>query len=991
MFSREGFGLFAVLVAIISLLPGPVLAQSTSPRLPLVFLDTTYVPPTGSVINVAAGGNFQSALNAAQPGDVIQLQAGATFSGNFTLPNKSGTGWIYIQSSALASLPSEGTRVSPAQASLMPKIVSPNSASAIVTASAAHHYRFVGIEITTTWTSSSVTLFNLVTLEEPGGNSALSQVPTDIVFDRCYLHGTTAGYVRRGIALNSARTAIVDSYVSNFHDGNGDSQAIVGWSGPGPYKIVNNYLEGATENLEFGGQDPTIANLVPSDIEVRQNYLFKPLSWKPDDPSYAGRYWPVKNLFELKNAQRVLVDGNVMENNWLDAQNGFAVLFTIRNQDGTAPWSVVQDVTFTNNIVRHTGAGVNIMGFDDNFPSQQTSRILIKNNLFDDVTGGAWGGSSGRLFQLLDGTTNVVIDHNTAFQDGDFLGAFLLGGNRPHTGFVFRNNVALNNQLGLNGQGTAGNPLLTLTTYFPGATFTRNVVVGGTASLYPSTNFFPASLGNVGFVDLAGANYALAPASLYKGAGTDGKDIGADFGALNSATSCAISGVCGGVNPVPSAGSLSPTSVVAGSASFVLTVNGSNFESSSVIRWSGTDRTTTFVSGTQLQTTIPASLVAMGGSAPVTVANPPPGGGTSNSLTFTIGSSVSLAVVRAGTGSGTVTSAPSGINCGTSCSANYASGTPVTLTAAPAPGSTFTGWSGGGCSGTSTCTVTVAATTTVTATFTLKNFALTVSKAGTGSGTVTSAPAGINCGTGCAANYASGTPVTLTAAPAVGSTFAGWSGGGCSGTSTCAVTVTAATTVTATFTPSPPQFALTVIRQGSASGTVTSSPSGISCGASCTQPYASGTNVTLTASSGAGAAFKSWFGGCSGTGACVVAMTAVQSVTATFSAVYANPDPTAAVSPVRAVDIAELRAAVNTLRVQNFGLAAFTFTDPTVSGGATPVKAVHLTELRKALGDAYVQAGLAPPSYTDPTVAPGVTAIMARHLTELRNALRSLE
>ena len=256
-----------------------------------------------------------------------------------------------------------------------------------------------------------------------------------------------------------------------------------------------------------------------------------------------------------------------MENNWLDAQNGFAVLFTIRNQDGTAPWSVVQDVTFTNNIVRHTGAGVNIMGFDDNFPSQQTSRILIKNNLFDDVTGGAWGGSSGRLFQLLDGTTNVVIDHNTAFQDGDFLGAFLLGGNRPHTGFVFRNNVALNNQLGLNGQGTAGNPLLTLTTYFPGATFTRNVVVGGTASLYPSTNFFPASLGNVGFVDLAGENYALAPASLYKGAGTDGKDIGADFGALNSATSCAISGVCGGVNPVPSAGSLSPTSVVAGSAS----------------------------------------------------------------------------------------------------------------------------------------------------------------------------------------------------------------------------------------------------------------------------------------------------------------------------------------------------------------------------------------------------------------------------------------
>ena len=78
-----------------------------------------------------------------------------------------------------------------------------------------------------------------------------------------------------------------------------------------------------------------------------------------------------------------------MENNWLDAQNGFAVLFTIRNQDGTAPWSVVQDVTFTNNIVRHTGAGVNIMGFDDNFPSQQTSRILIQTHWNDHMVTGS--------------------------------------------------------------------------------------------------------------------------------------------------------------------------------------------------------------------------------------------------------------------------------------------------------------------------------------------------------------------------------------------------------------------------------------------------------------------------------------------------------------------------------------------------------------------------------------------------------------------------
>ena len=161
-----------------------------------------------------------------------------------------------------------------------------------------------------------------------------------------------------------------------------------------------------------------------------------------------------------------------------------------------------------------------------------------------------------------------------------------------------------------------------------------------------------------------------------------------------------------------------------------------------------------------------------------------------------------LAVVRAGTGSGTVTSSPAGITCGTSCSANYASGTAVTLTATPASGSTFTGWSGGGCAGTGSCTVTIIATTTVTATFGVApaSFALTVTRAGTGSGTVTSSPAGITCGTSCSGTYASGTAVTLTATPASGSTFTGWSGGGCSGTGSCTVTLSAAATVIATFT-----------------------------------------------------------------------------------------------------------------------------------------------------------------------------------------------
>ncbi|QQS47215.1 MAG: right-handed parallel beta-helix repeat-containing protein [Acidobacteriota bacterium] len=491
-------------------------AQIQEPR---VFLDTSYstTGATGKTIIVPADGDFQDALFQAQPGDVISLEAGATYVGNFVLPGKPGNEWIVVRSSAAdKSLPPPGVRITPSQAGLLPKIVSPNDKPALTAISRAHHFRFIGIEFT--MAPGVRHCYNLILLGADEKTTA--EVPHHLIFDRVYIHGRPDAALRRGIALNSSFTAVIDSYISECHESDADSQAIMGWNGPGPYKIVNNYLEASGENIMFGGADPLIPDLIPSDIEIRRNHCYKPTRWRVGSPDYGGKHWSVKNLFELKNAQRVLIQGNVFENNWADAQNGAAILFTVRNQDGSAPWSVVRDVAFTGNVVKNAASVFNLLGRDDNHPSGAARGFNISNNLFSGIDGKKWGGGSGAFIQI-GAVADVTVRHNTVQQTGNAIFA-----NRGPSGrFVFTDNIVFHNQYGIIGDdhGTGND---SIRHYFPDGVFRKNVIIGGKSDSYPPENYFPESPDIVRFADPGKNDFRLSNSSPYRNLSTEGKDIG---------------------------------------------------------------------------------------------------------------------------------------------------------------------------------------------------------------------------------------------------------------------------------------------------------------------------------------------------------------------------------------------------------------------------------------------------------------------------------
>jgi alpha-tubulin suppressor-like RCC1 family protein len=267
------------------------------------------------------------------------------------------------------------------------------------------------------------------------------------------------------------------------------------------------------------------------------------------------------------------------------------------------------------------------------------------------------------------------------------------------------------------------------------------------------------------------------------------------------------------------------------------------------------------------------------GTATISVADP---FGNSGSVDVAVKELVTLGVIRQGDGGGTVTSAPAGVNCPAACSASFVSDSQVTLTAAPDADSLFSGWTGCDSVSGATCTVTMANARSVNAIFPLKRVTLTASKTGAGNGTVTSSPAGINCGTACASDVVINTTVTLTAAPGADSLFSGWTGCDSVSGATCTVTMANARSVNANFMLK--LFTMTVSKSGTGSGTVTSSPAGITCGTACANDFVVNTTVTLTAAPGADSLFSSWTGCDSVSGAtCTVTVASARSVNAVFT------------------------------------------------------------------------------------------------------------
>ncbi|MGC2110388.1 MAG: hypothetical protein WA655_12780 [Candidatus Korobacteraceae bacterium] len=455
-------------------------AGAPFPTPPQAYVDTTWNPPTtGSTWNVGCtgnpttdGNNLQNTVNEAHPGDIIILQARCVYSGNIALPAKDPTSgqWIYVESSELSSLPPPGQRITPSYLNHMATITTPNTQSALIaecTGSGActgngsnygaNHFRFVGLELTSNsnigcdpGNNPPIACWSFYIYQSQSSDDGNTAYLSDsMTIDRCYVHGISNGAnsqdVIHAIGANATNFAVMDSYISDIHITGSEAQGILGYYTPGPVKIVDNYISSTTQEIMFGGAGGTDNPYVPSDIEIRRNTLFKPTSWDscgtngtvpaggllsngsscPSGQGAPNNQWVEKNNLELKNAQRVAITGNTLQNTWVSGQTGSSVLLTVRtSQSGNN--AVVDDILFQGNVLSGVDSGVNTLEQDDQCQYTQgctnpgeAKRNWVNDNLFlispsqDNYEHVGLFLDGGSLPEGLAGVTDFIFQHNT--------------------------------------------------------------------------------------------------------------------------------------------------------------------------------------------------------------------------------------------------------------------------------------------------------------------------------------------------------------------------------------------------------------------------------------------------------------------------------------------------------------------------------------------------------------------------------------------------
>lgn len=553
-------------------------------ELPRVHVDSSLsaTPAPGKHVLVHEGEDPSQAVARASCGDTIDLQAGATFS-RLVLPAKQcdDAHWIIIRTSAPDSkLPPEGTRLTPCYAGVASLPARPalgcgstanvlakiefnakGGSGPVIFEPGANHYRLMGLEVTRAESTGPV--YNLIGSDKGAADH--------LIFDRMWIHGTAQNETARGIMLARVRyAAVVDSYFSDLHcvaktGACVDSQAIAGGVGDdpmGPFKIENNFLEAAGECLLFGGGQATTT---PADIEIRHNHLFKPLIWLRGQPGYVGGLdgnpFIVKNLFELKNAQRVLFEGNILENSWGGfTQTGFAILLSPKNQgrgsESLCPGCLVTDVTIRNCRVTHVGSGFQIANgrADNGGAPKDGGRYSVHDVVVDDIEDEPLGGfgafaqiSTAPGISAVPPLHDVAIDHITAFPRRAVL---IIGGplGARMSGLSITNSIFSSGPrpIATTGGGRDRNcgampdskpPDAVFHECFSSYSFHHNVIIDGGGG-WPKDNKTPKNVDEVAFSNFANGNrgdYRLSSSSKFRHAAADERDVGADLDAIDKA------------------------------------------------------------------------------------------------------------------------------------------------------------------------------------------------------------------------------------------------------------------------------------------------------------------------------------------------------------------------------------------------------------------------------------------------------------------------